>query len=573
VTAALDDTVGVWDAAHGARTAVIPVATADARRTALNPAGTRLAAAFEDRTIRTWDLTTPTPVERVLVGHARPITALVYFPDGRWLASADDAGQVIVWDPAGQPIAQWDAIENGSATTLSVSPDGALMAIGGGDGVVRLVDAVDGKSRGELFGHGGGVAATTFTDAGRKLVAVGALGGKVTVWDVATKVESASIDPAGSVVVALAASSDGRRIAYATTDRDLNVVELPEGNTIAEYRGHADRIEALYFSPAGDRLISASADGTAKVWDVPGHKLTQVVPGDDLKTLVVSFSPDGRTLAAAGCDGTIRLSDVATEQELRRLTGHQGYVRAVRFTPDGKRLLSCAEDSTVRLWNVADGELIRTWEHPRWVVDIGIVGDDQYVSIAVDGTIRRFQLDGEQPIAETATGIETTLATMPSTGPADDYFLATAAEVVRFSTAKNQVTRRFAGEDRGVTALAVHGRLLAVGDEGGTITVWNIDSGERLQVLRGHSRGVYGLTFSPDGRILASASGGSWVQLAGETKLWDVASGQVHATLDGVTAPLALDREGRQLAVSSDAQRQILVWTAAPYGGDTRPNP
>lgn len=563
VTAGGDDAVGRWNAQTGARTATFAVASAGARRIVLSPGGTRLAAAFEDRTIRTFDFATPDVVERLLVGHVRPITALTYFPDGRWLASGDDAGQVIVWDPAGAAIAEWDAVETGGATTLAASPDGKQMAVGGSDGVVRLVDAVSGKLRGELYGHAGGVAALVFTHEGRKLVAVGALGGKITVWDVATKMEVASVDPGGSVVVALAVTSDGKRIAYATTDRDLRVVELPEGTVVAEYRGHADRIEALAFNAAGDEVVSASADRTAKLWDVPGRKLTSFVAGDDLKTLVVAFSPDGRTVAAAGCDGTIRLSDVDTGRELQRLVGHQGYVRAVRFTADGKRLLTCAEDSTVRLWNLADGDLIRGWEHPTWVVDVAIVGDDEYLSIGRDGAIRRFKGDGEP----TATPIPAEIAdvTLAAIGGDDFHFLANDTMLGLFSVHDGKLIRKLAGHQRRVTSLARHGGILASGDEGGVIILWDAATGRPLQTLRGHSRGVYSLAFSPDGRILASASGGSWVQLAGETKLWDVASGQVHATLDGATAPLAFDRAGRQLAVSDDAERRVQIWPAAPY--------
>ncbi len=83
--------------------------------------------------------------------------------------------------------------------------------------------------------------------------------------------------------------------------------------------------------------------------------------------------------------------------------------------------------------------------------------------------------------------------------------------------------------------------------------------------LRGHSRGVYALAFSPDGQILASASGGRWLQTSGEVKLWDTASGQVHATLDGYTAPLAFRSDGLALAAGLDHERKIAIWTAVPY--------
>jgi len=570
VTAGADDAAILWNDDATPRT-TFRVATAGARRQTLSPNGRRLAATFDDRTIRTWDLSTREPFERLLVGHTGQVTALAYFPDGRWLASADNVGRVIVWDPSGRAVAVWNAVEGGAATSLAISPDGSLVAVGGGDGVVRLLDAIDGRVRGELYGHIGGVAALSFTAGGKQLAAVGVLGGKITLWDLVSRTEATSIDPAGGVVVALAVNEAGTRLAYATTDHDLRVVDVADGAVLAEYRGHADRIEALAFDETGAILASASADRTAKLWDVPGRKLTTAVAGDDQKTLVVAFAPDGATLATAGHDGTIRLSNVDDEREVRQLVGHEGAVRAIRFTADGSRLLSCGEDSTVRLWNLADGELVRAWEHPTWVVDAALIGRDEFLSIGTDGTMRRFRLSGEQPTATVAppsTSIAPgTTIHMAATSPDGKVAALMVDGAIHVVDAVRGVAIVSSRRDRTTTSLAFSpdGRTLAAGDAGGVVELWHYrESGSPLS-LRGHSRGVYSLAFSPDGRILASASGGRWVQLGGETKLWDVATGQVHAMLDGATAPLAFSADGRRLAVSDDAQRLVRIWTAAPY--------
>jgi WD40 repeat protein len=124
--------------------------------------------------------------------------------------------------------------------------------------------------------------------------------------------------------------------------------------------------------------------------------------------------------------------------------------------------------------------------------------------------------------------------------------------------------------EKTVTSLAFSSNgLLASGDESGVIIVTvlptSASTATTKHTLRGHSRGVYGLAFTTDGRSLASASGGRWVQLAGEVKIWDVESGQVRATLDGGSAPIALGPRGRKLAVTRDAERQVEIWTAAAY--------
>lgn len=568
-TAAGDDSVTAWNVATGERTARFIVPAAEARRTALAPNGTKFAAAFDDRTIRTWEFVGSETVERGLTGHTAPINALAFLPDGRWLVSADESGQVVVWDPAGTAVAGWPVFESGGVTALAVSPDGATLAVGGGNGAVQLLDAIDGRRIAEFDGPVGAVAALTFGADGRQIAAAGTLGGKIFLWDPDRPEEPTTIDPAG-VVRALAISRDSRRLAYATTEQVVHVVEIESGTSLGEYRGHADQISTLLFAADGNTIASASDDRTVKIWDVPGRKMTVDLPGDDQKTLVVEFSADDKTVAVAGYDGTIRLCDAATGAERVRLSGHTGIVRAVCFLDRDRRLLSCSEDATVRLWNVEQGTELRRWEHPAWVLDVVAV-DDGFLSIGNDQIIRRAALDAahlevDEKNDPDGDDSQIDLAAFSPDGKAVVCVAAKQFWVKHVD--RSGGLKGWPACDKPIMALefAADGKSFAVGDDGGVVQLCDAADVDRRQTLRGHSRGVYALAFSSDGRLVASASGGRWVQLAGETILWDRASGQVHATLDRATAPLAFSRDGRRLAVSEDAQRLIRVWTAAPYG-------
>jgi WD40 repeat protein len=393
------------------------------------------------------------------------------------------------------------------------------------------------------------------------------LGGMISVWDRDTKTEATTIDPVG-VVRSLAVSRDGKRLAFATTEHVVRVVEITSGTTLGEYRGHSDRVSALLFAPDGESVLSASDDRTVKVWDVPGRAMTVDLPGDDLKSLVVEFSADGATAATAGYDGIIRLCDAATGTERKRLAGHQGAVRALCFFDDDRRLLSCSEDATVRLWDVAAGVELRKWEHPQWVLDVVVVGD-AFLSIANDGVVRRaaFAADDLQEVEAPERDRRDTLDHAAFSADGTRLATATKNDFALHDLAANVHHVGFVPSEKNITALkfSPDGRTLAVGDDAGLVTLWRASTQELLRRLRGHSRGVYDLAFSPDGRLIASASGGRWVQASGEVKLWDVASGEVHATVDGGTAPIAFDSQGRRLAVSDDVKRQVRIWTASPY--------
>ena len=65
-------------------------------------------------------------------------------------------------------------------------------------------------------------------------------------------------------------------------------------------------------------------------------------------------------------------------------------------------------------------------------------------------------------------------------------------------------------------ALNLDGTVLAVGYLDSTIKLWNLETGEQLTVLTGHSDRVVSLAFSADGTLLAS--GGT----DGTVRLWGV---------------------------------------------------
>jgi WD40 repeat protein len=111
---------------------------------------------------------------------------------------------------------------------------------------------------------------------------------------------------------------------------------------------------------------------------------------------------------------------------------------------------------------------------------------------------------------------------------------------------------------RSPVAFSRDGKTLAAGGKG-MITLWSTTTGKQIALLRGQRADVSGLTFSPDGKVIASAD---W---EGNIRLWDIGSGKERASLgrhsEWVDA-IAFAVDGKLLA-TGDRHGTVKVWDAA----------
>lgn len=101
-----------------------------------------------------------------------------------------------------------------------------------------------------------------------------------------------------------------------------------------------------------------------------------------------------------------------------------------------------------------------------------------------------------------------------------------------------------------------NGRLIAAGDDNGSVRMFDATSGELRQTLTGHADTVGAIAFSADGRIMASGSYDNTICL------WDVANGHRTNTLlkhRGWVYAVAISPNGRSLASASE-DGTCLLW-------------
>ncbi|MDQ2716897.1 MAG: protein kinase [Chloroflexota bacterium] len=105
------------------------------------------------------------------------------------------------------------------------------------------------------------------------------------------------------VVMGVAWSPDGKRIASADANGIVQVWDAVDGKHVLKYRGHARFVDGVAWSPDGKRIASASNDTTVQVWNAGDGEWLVTYPGTQGP---VAWSPDSKQIVFASTDNTVQ---------------------------------------------------------------------------------------------------------------------------------------------------------------------------------------------------------------------------------------------------------------------------
>lgn len=504
----------------------------------------------------------------VLRGHEQVVSSVLLSRDGQRLFSAS-------FD---NTIREWSLVEKKELRRWTL-PGCLIMAIAQNRAGTRLAVEAPNRPMSALLDLASGNLVTnasssspsvSFTPEGERLVRglqiqLFETNGVIQITDLSLRVERVLEQAGGRAWF----SPNGRLLVTGSWGTALKLWSWPELQPLATLP-EIGLVLGLAFSPDGTRMASGTREGRLILWDVAARRrLHERRAHDDSIIWSLAFSPDGTRLASAGNDQTVRVWDAATLTEEHVFRGHGSEVWVVLWTADGSQLVSASKDSTIRLWDALPGpapielsdvaqpavsspddrlvavrqrqDIISVWElaSGRHVLTLdgaaelgGFSADSATLSLLKpDWTFeRRAVADGRQ--------IESHPQQKPP-GPftrrllsADGHWLATGnADGLIFvhDIYAGTPPRRFEGHQQMIVSLQVSpdGRQMLSGSLDRTARLWDLKSGRELHVFNGHRMAVGSVAFSPDASRIAT---GSWDDTA---HVWDTATRKEVAVFGG----------------------------------------
>lgn len=442
--------------------------------------------------------------------------------------------------------------------SVAISAAGDRVAASVGDGTITLFDPASGKKVKELLGRSRVGSTLTFSPDGKTLAAA-AVDGAIQMWEVESG-KSLGVAPAPAAfdylpLLSLVFTSPTQAVALAQIGRATVVWEVPSGKMLSPTVGHRESITGVAFTADGKEVVTSAYSGEILRWDTAGKSLG----GISLTTPGAVHNPfvSNRVLIPTGCglfvrgdrSGSLGVFELPSGVQRFSLPVPFATDPVVGFSADGKRMVTATSNgfskTTARLTVVDITANTKTAD-----VELG-AGTVSALVVTPDGktagAFRSTQDDKGNPktvytsvdlmTGKTIGEAEFKEASAPRAAAApDNKTLVVNRSLVPTDVASSGLAvidvtdgkkvKDLEGLNSYVSAGPVFSsdgkRMAVAGDPSGVpvITVFDWTTGKPTHTFRGHTSAVSALTFSADGKALATGSYDSTVLL------WDLSKEQ-----------------------------------------------
>ncbi len=555
-----------------------------------------------DSLLEFWDLRDRKSIKKVSEESSyMKFEALDVAVSSRYIASAHGDDTIRLWHKeTGEFIRAFYGHEN-IVRSIQFSPDGTLIASSGADEVVNIWDVESGNSLITAGKNMGIIYCVRFSPGGA-FVATGNQKNSLQLWHVKSGDCYKKFSGHNGPVLSIAFSPDGKYILSGSEDKTLKLWDIDKGVCVKTFSGHDSSVESVDFSPYAFHVASGASNGCVKIWDISTGQPVRTISEHTSSVTSVKFAPSGRSLLTASRDKTLRYISLpfksdkiynaiyrreylivkprTVEESLRDVEvfekllsegekkvrdgewkeGHDIFRKALNiqgFSKDGRALqgLHKAGEGGNRE-GIRSVWLFKSFSDSQGKVNNVSVSDNNLLVYGgPDKTVRVKKLQTGETLKSFSDMGEIVEISR------EGKFILSAGEdkKIKFHDLSADKSLRILSENLDCKSLNIFpGSFYAVTGGGmtdSTVKIWNIESGECLRTLKGHSSSVETVVLSKDGRNLLSGSDDKTL------KLWDVESGKCKAHFQGHTLPVTgadISPDGK--IVSSSNDRTVRLW-------------
>lgn len=294
--------------------------------------------------------------------HTKPIWAVSWSPNGKYIASASDDGTSHVWSTTTherlfsyrsriQP-----AKSDDGAYAIAWMPNSAGIAVGFADGTAQLVDLTSHQQIGSYDSGTGGdlhgiLYAVSISPNGRYVAIAGFFSEDIQIFDVVTQSKIRSLSGHTDSVWSLSWSHNGRYIASGSADATARVWDWNSGKLLLIYDKHGDTVRAVSWSPDDSRIVSCALSGPVYIWaSDSGQTLFTYGEQSDFEILAATWSHNGKYIASAGgSDPSTHIWNAHNGQLITTFPVIS--INSVSWSPDDTRIVT-ANNDVVQVWQI-----------------------------------------------------------------------------------------------------------------------------------------------------------------------------------------------------------------------------